>query len=825
MLLFLIAAEAGLFTALDRQAYDLGLQFTSSKEAHEDIVVIAIDDKSLRALGSWPWSRNVIAETTQLVANGAPKVVGYTLPMDSNQFQAGRQALAELRKILKQENKLSSRVNRALRLTESTVRGDDKLAASFKAAGRIVLAMSYAEGDGSESGLTPSLPKYMKRFSLPKVGINNLSQGFGWPTPGITRAEEIFPPLESLARPVGAVGVFGMAQDFGGQPLMLKYGAEVLPSFALMMATRSKGLSAQQIESKGVISPALDGKDLGADYYLRIYPRYYSGQEDKSAFTTYSLVDVLDGSIDVKQFRDKIIIVGLTSPSVAQMGQTPSGEPISATVAAAHAVSSILNNDQYRLPGWAGWALRLLMVVLGLYMMLVFGRIRGSATFFFSMFLVLMIFNAHFLMMSTQSMWIPMMPAVVMLLLGQLLFSARQLVNGRIRVVKDELSSANNQLGLALQAQGFLDQAFEKLRHCRIDKPMLGLLYNLGLDYERKRQFNKAEGVFKFILQHDPKYNDVSERISQNEQAANTVVLAGQSADATGGNLISSQNGVEKPKLGRYQIDREIGRGAMGMVYLGRDEKIGRTVAVKTMMLSNDLEEDMRDEVRTRFFREAEAAGRLNHPNIVTVYDVGEEEDLAYIAMDYLKGKDLSAYCTKKTLLSVSQVFGIVSSVALALDYAHQQRVVHRDIKPANIIYDIEKNVAKITDFGVACLTDASKTKTGTVLGSPYYMAPEQLAGKKVDGRADLFSLGVTLYQMLCGVLPFNGDSIANLMYNITNEDHPDIRRYRADLPNCVTKLVNFALRKEAAKRFQSGKQMAIAMKSCREHIREMEAA
>ncbi len=147
------------------------------------------------------------------------------------------------------------------------------------------------------------------------------------------------------------------------------------------------------------------------------------------------------------------------------------------------------------------------------------------------------------------------------------------------------------------------------------------------------------------------------------------------------------------------------------------------------MVLSDEFEDDMRDEIRNRFFREAEAAGRLDHPNIVTVYDVGEEQDLAYIAMDYLKGKDLSAYCTPKTLLPVSEVFEVIMNMAVALDYAHQQKVVHRDIKPANIIYDKQKRTAKITDFGVACLTDASKTKTGTVLGSPYYMSPEQLSG------------------------------------------------------------------------------------------------
>jgi serine/threonine-protein kinase len=233
----------------------------------------------------------------------------------------------------------------------------------------------------------------------------------------------------------------------------------------------------------------------------------------------------------------------------------------------------------------------------------------------------------------------------------------------------------------------------------------------------------------------------------------------------------------------------------------------------------------MRDEVKTRFFREAEAAGRLDHPNIVTVYDVGDEQDLAYIAMDYLKGKDLTAYCTAKSLLPVSEVFELITNVALALDYAHQQHVVHRDIKPANIIYDKDKRIAKITDFGVACLTDASKTKTGTVLGSPYYMSPEQLAGKKVTGRADLFSLGVTLYQLLSGELPFKGDSIANLMYNIANEKHPDIRRYRSDLPNCANTIIDKALEKESENRFTSGQQMAASMQQCQEHIREMEAA
>ena len=457
--------------------------------------------------------------------------------------------------------------------------------------------------------------------------------------------------------------------------------------------------------------------------------------------------------------------------------------------------------------------------------MMVLRRFRTNTAFFTTFFLVLMIFNAHFLLMSTQSIWLPMMSGVVLLIVGHFVLGTRRWANLYVQGMRDDLSDTNRQLGVALQSQGNLDQAFDRYRRCSVDEPLLGHLYNLGLDYERKRQFNKAVSVFKFIVEHQPMYNDASERIEQNTQAANTVVLAGAANTGPGPNLISSQEGVQKPKLGRYMIDSEIGRGAMGMVYLGRDDKIGRTVAIKTMMLAEDVDDEMRDDVRNRFFREAEAAGRLDHPNIVTVYDVGEEQDLAYIAMDYLSGKDLTAYTSPKSLLPVSQVFGVISSIAMALDYAHRQHVVHRDVKPANIIFDRKKNVAKITDFGVACLTDASKTKTGTVIGSPYYMSPEQLAGKKVDGRADLFSLGVTLYQMLSGALPFNGDSIANLMYNIANEDHPDIRRFRSDLPNCVQALVNKALAKDATERFQTGKDLALAMKRCHPHIREMEAA
>jgi serine/threonine-protein kinase len=340
-------------------------------------------------------------------------------------------------------------------------------------------------------------------------------------------------------------------------------------------------------------------------------------------------------------------------------------------------------------------------------------------------------------------------------------------------------------------------------------------MYNLGMDYERKRQYNKGVAVFEHIQFLNPNFRDIGDRIKRTKQASHAYAMAPNAAANLNSTLILENSGVQKPTLGRYSIERELGRGAMGMVYLGKDPKIGRTVAIKTMVLAQEFEGEKLEEVKERFFREAETAGRLNHPNIVTIYDVGEDEDLSYIAMDYLKGHNLLAYCKSEQLLPAKEVLEVLVKVADALDYAHENGVVHRDVKPANIIYDRETGVMKVTDFGVAFLTDSSKTKTGTILGSPSYMSPEQLAGMKVDGRSDLFSLGVTLYQMLTGELPFIGESLASLMYKIANEKHPDVRLFRPDLPSCVSRIINKALAKEPENRFQSGERFSSALERC----------
>jgi len=365
------------------------------------------------------------------------------------------------------------------------------------------------------------------------------------------------------------------------------------------------------------------------------------------------------------------------------------------------------------------------------------------------------------------------------------------------------------------RGRGSWISAFDKFRKVQVDDSLMEVLYNLGLDFERKRQFNKAESVFKYMAAYNPKFRDLGARLAQTKAMSETVLLGGSSGKSNASTMVLDKAGVSKPMLGRYEIEKELGKGAMGVVYLGKDPKIGRVVAIKTMALAEEFEASELDDVKARFFREAETAGRLNHPNIVTMYDAGEEHDLAYIAMEFLKGKDLAPHTKPDNLLSLSKVMSIIARVADALDYAHKQNVVHRDIKPANIMYDLQTDTPKLTDFGIARITDSSKTKTGMVLGSPSFMSPEQLAGKKIDGASDLFSLGVSLYQLACGKLPFEGDSMAQLMYRIANEPHTDILSIRPDLPQCLVAIINRSLAKQIVDRYSNGAEMADALRRC----------
>ena len=311
-----------------------------------------------------------------------------------------------------------------------------------------------------------------------------------------------------------------------------------------------------------------------------------------------------------------------------------------------------------------------------------------------------------------------------------------------------------------------------------------------------------TNGIFlngEKVAQHALKYGDqimIGKHFVVFEDDVAAVVAPSQAVEGGGG-----------PRFGRYEVVKELGSGAMGTVYLGKDTVGHRTVAVKTLKPAGVDAQELAD-MKERFFREAESAKQLTHPAIVKVYDAGEENGTAYFSMELLDGVTLKEFCAKRGMIAVKRAVEIAAFAAEALAYAHGKNVVHRDVKPENIMI-LSNGDLKLTDFGVAKLLDASQTQSGVVLGTPNYMSPEQLIGAKVDGRSDIFSLGVVLYELLTGVKPFPARNIAEMLRLHEAHTPPAPSTLRADVPPSVDAIVLRALQRDLAKRYQQGDQMA----------------
>lgn len=683
---------------------------------------------------------------------------------------------------------------------------DTQLAESIATAGNVVLPFT----------LNQPFPIGRPDADLPDWMIANAVSGS---SSSPVRYGAIQPPIETFGTASAGIGHLMQMPDADGalrfEPLALQYYDVPFPSFALVVAARSLNLRPEDVRVRGNEGVTLGSLDIRTTPGLLMYNYYYNPQDGRAAFPSYSFADVFQGIVPIERFRDKIVLIGGTALGVGDSFATPVASSMSPVAVVAHTVSAILQEDFFTRPEWAGLAELGVFLLIALYLILLLPRMNAGTAAIISLALLLSLIAVEFSLLGARNMWLQLMVPVVFLATGHLLITIKRFrVTEKIRIRSEaEGAESNRMLGLAFQGQGQLDMAFDKFRKSPMDDSLMELLYNLALDYERKRQHSKAGAVYTYMADHNPKFRDLQQRLKRSKAMEETVVFGGSSHP--GGTLMLDGDELQKPMLGRYQVEKELGKGAMGVVYLGRDPKINRVVAIKTMALSQEFEEDELEEVKERFFREAETAGRLNHPNIVTIYDAGDEHDLAYIAMEFLKGKDLVPFTKSDNLLTKEKVMEIVAKSAEALDFAHQQGVVHRDIKPANMMYEPEAEALKITDFGIARITDSSKTKTGMVLGTPSYMSPEQLSGQKVDGRSDLFSLGVTFYQLLGGQLPFRADSMAALMYKIANEEHAPLTLLRPDLPNCVDAIINRALAKDIDKRYQRGMDMAADIRAC----------
>ncbi len=793
---------------MERRFYDVASTSTT-RQPSDRIAVIAIDDQSIANLGRWPWPRDIHAKLIDLLSAAKAKTVVHTAFFFEPQVDPGLQFIRKMKDALgstADAGASNEQIGKLITEAESALDTDAVLAASMQKAGNVLVPSVFVLGDQQGKPDNP-LPAYALKSALDDPNGFSVSA---------VRGQQ---PIELIGNAAAGIGHLNQFQDVDGavrvEPMLVNYYGKAVPSMALLAALKSLNLNAADIKLNVGESVQIGKLRVRTDDSALMFPQFYRGHDGRPAFAVDSFYDVLTGKIPASKYADKIVIIGATAAGVGVQFPVPGYPALSPAETMAHITSSILNEHFIVQPSWSLWASFGAFLLVAAYVVAGLPRLTAGKAAAITLGLFVLLLALEFGLLSAAATWVKLVFPATALLLGHLALTTKRFLMTEAGKVKSDEDSAetNRMMGLALQGQGQLDMAFDRFRRVPMGDAVMGNLYSLAMDFERKRQFNKAEAVYGHMAAYDADYKDVKAKLNRAKNLSETVMLGGSGAHP-GGTMLLDGGAVEKPMLGRYQVEKELGKGAMGVVYLGKDPKIGRVVAIKTMALSQEFAGEELTDARERFFREAETAGRLQHQNIVTIFDAGEEHDLAYIAMEFLKGRDLADHCKGDNLLPVSKVLSIVARVAEALAYAHKQNVVHRDIKPANIMYEMESDTVKVTDFGIARITDSSKTKTGLVLGTPSFMSPEQLAGKKVDGRSDLYSLGVMLYQMLAGLLPFRGDSMSELMFKIANEEAADIRIIRSEIPESLANVVALALSKRPETRYQTGDQFAADLRA-----------
>jgi len=818
----------GPLDSLELKLYDLRAKMRASSQIGSDIVLVAVDDPSIAQLGRWPWPRAYMGALIDQLSEAEAKVIALDLLYSDAEVNQG---LEEVRKLHKQivqarqqltftgddaarqramADRLFGQFNKVFDDSEKALDNDAQLENSVALADNVVLA-SYFGLPGPPLGRPDQAPSPdIQKNALPGA-TQDLLKGTE------LEAKNIVPPIERFAKVAKAIGQINWLPDRDGavrkQPLLVEYMDKIYPSFSLQVARLYLNLQPGEVLPRGE-SVQIGNRAVPTDSRFQTLVNFYG---DKNTFPSFSFVDVVTKKVTKENFKGKIVLVGFTATGLGEQRATPLSATLPAVEYFANVIDNVLQGRFIVRPPWARNLEIGALILFALFITLGVPLLPAGISAGIALVLLAAYDGTVMWLFSSKGYWITMLYPSLLLVVGYLVMvSKRYLGTERARdTLETESAETLKMLGLSFQGQGMLDMAWEKFRRVPIDAGMKDTLYSLALDFERKRQFNKAVAVLEHIGAVDKKFKDIADRAVKLRAMGETQIL-GTGGLRKGADSTMMVTGTDvKPTLGRYEVIKELGKGAMGTVFLGRDPKINRQVAIKTLRFDDpDLTDEDKTALRERFFREAESAGRLNHPHIVNIYDAGEDQDIHYIAMELLDGADLKAWCAKGNVHPLREVVSLIADVADALEYAHSNNIVHRDIKPANLMM-LKNGKIKVTDFGIARITDQSKTATGTVLGTPSYMSPEQLAGKKVDGRSDIFSLGVCLYELLAGEKPFTGDSVATLVTSIVNSPHRPLRQLDANIPESVAHVVDRALQKDPEKRYQRAKEMADDLRKC----------
>ncbi|MGH8430266.1 MAG: CHASE2 domain-containing protein, partial [Solimonas sp.] len=599
------------------------------------VAVVAIDDQSIANLGRWPWPRSLQAQLIDKLHAGGAKVIGntalYLEPEKGaaaetfvsliNELKASplvQQIPAEVETfgIMLDETAQKSRSRSITGIAEAyreSARAKQyrpqmeallaRLDAAAKSGGspdavlaqalqrsKVVVPMIFQIGRPQGRPDSP-LPEYVRRYRLTNVQDRVGARGDGsLPLPTVSAQV----PVSLIGGTAVAIGHLNVTPDVDGavryEPLVLQHFDEFYPSMSLMLAASALNLKPEDIAVRLGEGVAMGGLTIGTTDALRMYTHFYADREGKPAFPVDAAYDVIAGKIPLAKYKDKVVLIGTSAAGTGDTFATPVSSSTAPVVTLAHAVSSLLQQDYFSRPAWAGWLELFVFVLLAAYLAVLLPRLKATLAAGLTLALVIGLLVTQVGVMAGSALWLKLTIPALFLVIGHGFMTVKKFrITEMLKQTSDvENAESNKMLGLAFQGQGQLDMAFEKFRRVSpVDDKLLDLLYNLALDFERKRQFNKAEAVYQHIGEHKQDFRDIQQKLNRAKKLSETVILGGGGSSHPGGTmLLDSTQQIEKPMLGRYQVEKELGKGAMGIVYMGKDPKIGRSVAIKTMALS-----------------------------------------------------------------------------------------------------------------------------------------------------------------------------------------------------------------------------------------------
>ncbi len=803
------------------------------------VVIVAIDQKSISRLGATPWPRSEYVPLIQHLSRAGAKVIGFDVTFGALDREAANNEL---------------------------------LAQAMKAAGNVVFGYEFTDvGDPSPPGEPPS--KALLANALPHTESASLA---------IPPAPSLIEPEPMLAE-VAVIGHVGTILSEDGRirvlPLVIRHGDRDYPSLALQMARVYTGTPLSEVGIKpGVVSmgqwdiPVSDSGEVLLDWPA----------DAEHAFPQLSFLDVVRGDVPDEALAGKAVLVAGTAPGLDDRS-FPFANKAPGVLSYATFLDNVFRFDFVEAPLWA-WLLEwaLFFAACGLVVWALPRLATRLLLVGVPLAAVLLLGGAGFLYVQ-EGVWVKVFYPVLALVVPLGLIVALRLTASERKTRDVTAEKVENQrlLGLSFQEKGMLDMALATFNALPFTQDMKLVYVNLGLDYENRGHRDKAFLVYKKVFSVDPAFEDVGQRMERLSQAgaslftprmgalptpvempdspvtdpgsAPTLDGSGPTAmlptglrppsgaTAQGGmpatlhpsptpspalptptpgpesastpGLTPAPGGPVLPgsRFGRYEVERHLGRGGMGDVYLVRDTIINRRAALKTIRLDTNLDAEQIIEMRQRFYREGQTAGKLTHPNIVTVYDLGEDLGMSYIVMEFVEGQSL-AQLMKRGRLSVAQIKHVICNAGTGLDYAHQNGIFHRDVKPDNIMVS-KTGIVTVMDFGIARVVESTMTRTGSVMGTPAYMSPEQVNGQKVDGRSDIFSLGVILYELLTGKKPFTGETMPSLMFAIMGSDPAQPSAIDAKLHTSWDDILGKALAKSREDRYATARDFAQAVR------------